>query len=234
MTGLDIEVVPAYLADEVRSAARRAVDVLRAGGLIIHPTETVYGIGGDGSARSNELIARVKRRDPDRPLILLIPNIESLAQLVKDYEWSDDAQRLADRFWPGPLTLVVRCKEAARGLRGADGGVAVRVSSDPVIRAILAESGAPITSTSANLAGEAPATTASEAISRLRLRGSLGEAGVPVLALESGRAPAERPSTIVSLVEGVPRILRSGPLSIEELAAVLPRIEKAQGIDGEG
>ena len=77
--GIQLEWVSALEEGQLAGVARRATEVLRAGGIVLHPTETVYGLGGDGSALNNALIARIKRRDPTRPLILLTPELDALA-----------------------------------------------------------------------------------------------------------------------------------------------------------
>ncbi len=213
----------------VQSAARRAAEVLRAGGLVIHPTETVYGIGGDASAASNDLIASLKkRRGSERPLILLTLDLAAVAALVEGLEWPDEAAALAERFWPGPLTLVVPCTGAPRGLQGAgagaDGGVAVRVTSDPCVRAILEEWEGPMTSTSANLAGRRPARTVEDAAAMFEARLAAVGGAEPALFIDAGETPGAEGSTIVSFVGALPRLLRAGPISLRELKEVTPQI----------
>ncbi len=218
----------------VQSAARRAAEVLRAGGLVIHPTETVYGIGGDASAASNDLIASLKkRRGSERPLILLTLDLAAVAALVEGLEWPDEAAALAERFWPGPLTLVVPCTGAPRGLQGAgvgaggagaEGGVAVSVTSEPCVRAILEEWEGPMTSTSANLAGRRPARTVEDAAAMFEARLAAVGGAEPALFIDAGETPGAEGSTIVSFVGAPPRLLRAGPISLRELKEVTPQI----------
>ncbi len=219
----------------VQSAARRAAEVLRAGGLVIHPTETVYGIGGDASAASNDLIASLKkRRGSERPLILMTVDLAAVAALVEGLEWPDEAAALAERFWPGPLTLVVSCNGAPRGLQGAgaaaragaeaEGGIALRVTSDPCVRAILEEWEGPMTSTSANLAGRRPARTVEDAAAMFEARLAAVGGAEPALFIDAGETPGAEGSTIVSLVGAPPRLLRAGPISLRELKEVTPQI----------
>ena len=215
----------------VQSAARRAAEVLRAGGLVIHPTETVYGIGGDASAASNDLIASLKkRRGSERPLILLTLDLAAVAALVEGLEWPDEAAALAERFWPGPLTLVVSCTGAPRGLQGAgagagaEGGIALRVTSDPCVRAILEEWEGPMTSTSANLAGRRPARTVEDAAAMFEARLAAVGGAEPALFIDAGETPGAEGSTIVSFVGAPPRLLRAGPISLRELKEVTPQI----------
>jgi len=221
---VQVEVVQARSAAEMERAARRASEVLGAGGLVVHPTETVYGIGGDGSAENNALISRVKLRERAQPLILLTPDLQALQDGLPGIEWTPEAEELARTFWPGPLTLVVRCAGAPAGLVGPGGGVAVRISPDPVVKAILARWCRPMTSTSANLTGREPARTAEQALEVFAGRGDLNEVQPPLLAVDAGTTQGEQPSTIVSLVEWPPRLIREGPVSRQEIARRVPEL----------
>jgi L-threonylcarbamoyladenylate synthase len=217
-----VETVPAQSPQEVNIAARRAASTLAAGGLVIHPTETVYGIGGDASEGNNQLIARLKQREEDQPLILLTPDLKALRAGWPALEWSDVADTLARQFWPGPLTLIVGCTGALPGLVGAGGGLAVRMSPHPVVVAILRHWGRPMTSTSANLTGSLPAQTLGGALKLFANREDLDDVRVPILAIDAGPSQGASPSTIVSLVEWPPRLLREGPVKRQELIKWLP------------
>lgn len=208
----------------VARAAGRAAAALRAGGLVVHPTETVYGIGGDASARSNALVARLKGREGERGLILLVSSVESARALLPGLRWSEAAQTLAERFWPGPLSIVVPCRDAPAGLAGPGGGVALRATPDPVARAILAAWGAPITSTSANRTGEPPPRTAEEA-ARL-VEGRAGDDDV-VCVVDAGPRADAAPSTVVSLIGPAPRVWREGPIAADEIGRALERTRRS-------
>jgi L-threonylcarbamoyladenylate synthase len=197
-----------------------AAAALCAGGLVIHPTETVYGLGGDGSARSNALVARLKGRAAERGLILLVSSVESARAHLPRLRWNEAAETLAERFWPGPLSIVVPCPDAPAGLAGPGGGVALRATSDPVARAILAEWGAPMTSTSANRTGEPPPRTAAEAA---RLVEGRTEEDVVVCVVDAGPRTEAAPSTIVSLTGATPRVWREGPIPADEVVRALER-----------
>lgn len=191
---------------------------------MVHPTETVYGIGGDGTAQNNRLISRVKRRDPGQPLIVLARDIESVRSAFGPLEWPPAAELLAARFWPGPLTLVVRCEGAPDGLAGPGRGLAVRVTPDRVVTAVLDAFGAPMTSTSANLSSGVAARHADSAARLFEDRDDLEDVRVPVVVVDAGPREGRRPSTIVSLLESRPRLVREGPTSRAEIAAVLPEL----------
>jgi len=222
---MEVRVVAARSDAERERAASVAADVLSEGGLVVHPTETVYGIGGDGSAANNRLVARVKRREPGQPLLLLVPDLEALHASFPDLEWPENAERLAGYFWPGPLTIVVRCPGAPEGLAGPGDGLAVRISPDPTVATLLAIWGRPLTSSSANLAGGEPPRTLEGALEMFSGRDDLNDIAVPAVALDAGSTRGTVPSTIVSFVESPPRLLRRGPVSRRELEAWLPELQ---------
>jgi len=214
---MDVQVVYARNEAERYLAASRAAEVLAAGGIVVHPTETIYGIGGDCSARNNALISRIKFRDVGQPLLLLTPDLDALRSSFGDLEWPAEAEALVQHFWPGPLTVVVRCTGAPEGLVGPGGGIAVRVSPDPVVAAVLKRWRRPMTSTSANLAGREPARTLERALDVFAGRTDLEDMEEPVLAIDAGTTKGTTPSTIVSFVESPPILLREGLVTAEQL-----------------
>lgn len=217
-----VEVCPAREPGEIGRSARRAAEVLAAGGVVVHPTETVYGLGGDGSEASNALIARIKLRARDQPMIILVPDVASLRAWLPGVEWPAGAEALARRFWPGPLTLIVRCAGAPAALRGQDDGVAVRVSPHPVVRAMLACWKRPLTSSSANLSGGEPALTLERALDVFRDRRDLEDVERPVLGIDAGATPGTTPSSIVSFASGRPRLVREGPVRAVAIRECVP------------
>ena len=194
-------------------AVRRSAAWLDEGGVLAHPTATVYGLGGRPGPDIDAEIARLKGRNPKHPLIRVAANVDELRRAVPMAEWTAGAARLAARFWPGPLTLVLSS-------RGADskGGVAVRVDAHPVLRRVLQESGGVMTSTSLNLAGEAPAETAGQARAVVE---RFPAARRPLSLLEAGAVGPSIPSTILSLADERPRLLREGAIAWSEINEVL-------------
>ncbi|MFB7181981.1 L-threonylcarbamoyladenylate synthase [Streptomyces sp. NPDC056257] len=195
------------------SDIEKAAGVLRAGGLVALPTETVYGLGAnaeDPAAVSR--IFQVKGRPPSHPLIVHIGGAEHLDDWVQEVPAT--ARLLAERFWPGPLTLVLR-----RGRRvplEATGGletVAVRVPDHPVAIALLSAFGGGVTAPSANRFGSVSPTTADD------VRAELGDAVDFVL--DGGPCEVGVESTIVDATGEIPTILRPGGVTREELEAVL-------------
>jgi L-threonylcarbamoyladenylate synthase len=200
--------------EELEAAAAHVRD----GGLIAHPTETVYGFGG---LATTEAIDAVRRLKPgrDRPFILLVPSAEAVAGLA----WTAEARELASVFWPGALTLVLADPSDSfpAGVRGESGGVAVRVTSNPVTRALVEQLGCPLTSTSANLPGDPPAASGDEALAVARAAG----AGEELWVLDVGRLPPSAPSTVVDCTGRVARVLRPGATPLHRLRCVLPEID---------
>jgi L-threonylcarbamoyladenylate synthase len=188
------------------------IAALRVGELVVYPTETFYGIGIDAlSAIALKRLFAVKRRDPDRPVGLIAADTAMAFSIAR--EISPNARRLAEAFWPGPLTLVLPArKDVASELTGLD-GVGVRVSPHPIARALTAGIGRPITATSANLGGEPPATTLAEA------RKALGEK-VKVY-LEGGKLTAPAPSTVVAVGQHGWKMVRVGAISESQIAVAL-------------
>jgi L-threonylcarbamoyladenylate synthase len=191
----------------------KAADVLRAGGLVAFPTETVYGLGAnaeDPAAVSR--IFQVKGRPPSHPLIVHLGGAEHLDGWVEDVPAT--ARLLAERFWPGPLTLVL--KRGHRVPLEATGGlqtVAVRVPDHPVALALLSAFGGGVTAPSANRFGQVSPTTANH------VRAELGDAVDFVL--DGGPCEVGVESTIVDATGEIPSILRPGGVTREDLEAVL-------------
>ena len=191
----------------------RAAQVLRAGGLVAFPTETVYGLGGD--ARNDSAVARIyaaKGRPQFNPLIVHLPRIADIQRLV---EWPHQADRLASAFWPGPLTLVLPLKPG-HGLSplvtAGLPSLAVRMPANPVAQALLAEFGGPVAAPSANPSGRISPTTADHVMQ--------GLSGRIEAVLDGGGCAVGLESTIIGFAEQ-PTLLRPGGLPIEAIEAGL-------------
>ncbi len=201
-----------------------AVDCVRAGGLLAYPTETVWGLGVD--ARSESALAALqswKGRDPAVPVSILVSDVGVLGAL--GFEQSEAARRLGDALWPGPLTLVMRCKEQfAPGVARADGAVGVRCSSHPLCAAIarrLAEAGSgPLTTTSLNPTGAQAARTIDEA----RAICERGDPKPHLIGVEGAEAGGDIESTVIDVTDSDAQILRWGTLSRFDLEPVLQEI----------
>lgn len=194
------------------AAIQAAVDAIRLGDLVVFPTETVYGLACD--ALNEAAITRLieaKGRKTGHPLPLQVAGVEGLSTVALDVP--DAARRLAERFWPGPLTIIVPKNELVSDMvSGGLGSVGVRVPDHPVALALLREVGTPIVATSANLTGHDPPTTAAAAVSELG-------ASVAVV-LDSGPCEIGTASTVVDTTVEPPRIVRLGSIGREDIARV--------------
>ncbi len=191
----------------------RAAQLLRAGGLVAFPTETVYGLGADAS--NPQAVARlyaVKRRPADHPVIVHFDITERAFTWARDVPTA--ARRLAKRFWPGPLTLILKRSALARDfITGGQDNVGVRVPAHPVAHELLAAFGGGIAAPSANRFGLVSPTSAAH------VRADLG-ADVD-LVLEGGPSEVGIESTIVDLSRAKPVVLRPGKVTAAEIEAAL-------------
>jgi L-threonylcarbamoyladenylate synthase len=202
-------VVPAD-AETIKRAAR----ALGAGDIVAFPTETVYGLGAN--ALDEQAVARVfaaKERPRFNPLIVHVPGLEAAASYA---EMNPVARHLAEAFWPGPLSLVLKkrpgCGIADLVSAGLD-TIALRAPAHPVAQALLAEAKLPIAAPSANRSGRVSPTTAAHVAAELGDR--------PAMILDGGPSPLGIESTVVSVIDGVPGLLRPGALPREAIELLL-------------
>jgi len=190
-----------------------AVDAILNGDTIVYPTETFYGLGASPLVEGAlERLFELKAREPGKPVALIAADAKMAFALADTIDPA--ARRLAELFWPGPLTIVMRARSGLhRALIGEDGGVGVRVSSHPIASALTQAVGAPITATSANLAGLPPARSAAEAFAAF-------DGKVKVI-VEDGDLPGAEPSTIVAVDSRGIRILREGAIPAALLRTAL-------------
>jgi L-threonylcarbamoyladenylate synthase len=217
-------VVPATDANIVRAA-----DLLRAGELVCFPTETVYGVGAD--AANPAALRRVfsaKGRPADHPLILHLPATWKTDDLVDEWvaDVPEQARTLAERFWPGPLTLVLRRgRRVPDEVTGGQDTVALRVPAHPVAQRLLAEFGGAVAAPSANRFGRISPTRPEHAAAELGDR--------LAMVIDGGPSTVGVESTILDLSSGTPRLLRPGGVSRRLLADVLGE-QPAAANEGEG
>ena len=207
-------------------AIRLAAEIIRAGGLVAFPTETVYGLGCD--ALNPDAAAKVfeaKQRPRFDPLIVHLADRPMLEAVVRSVP--PTAYRLMDRFWPGPLTLILPKRPDVPDLVTAGlPTVAVRMPNHPVAQALIREAQTPIAAPSANPFGYVSPTTAQHVYD------GLGD--TVDLILDGGPCSVGVESTIVSLAGTIPQLLRPGSLSLEEIQAVIGPVERAQPADETG
>ena len=189
-----------------------AVNTLRRGGLVAFPTETVYGLGAD--ARNDSALTRlyaVKRRPREHPCIVHVDGVGMATRWSA--RWGESAQRLAEEFWPGPLTLIVpRHPSVSDGVTGGQPSVGLRAPAHPIARAIIAELGDGVAAPSANRHGAVSPTTAAHV--------ALDLGGDVDMILDGGPCEVGIESTIVD-VTGEPRVLRPGAVTVEMISRAL-------------
>jgi len=197
----------------VNPEVRRAADVLRRGGLVAFPTETVYGLGADASnAAAMARLYAVKRRPADHPVIVHFAGVEQAFAWAR--EVPQGARKLAGRFWPGPLTLILkRSAKAQDFVTGGQDSVGLRVPAHPVAQALLTDFGGGIAAPSANRFGRISPTTAAH------VRADLGDDVDCVL--DGGASEIGIESAIVDLSRGRAVLLRPGAIGRDALEAAL-------------
>jgi L-threonylcarbamoyladenylate synthase len=199
------------IVEATEEAIRRAAILIRLGGVVIYPTDTVYGLGCDpANVDAARRVCEIKGR-ADKPLPLACSDMEMARRIV---EFNPIAERLAERFWPGPLTMVLPARVdypvwVTHGART----LGVRVPGHPTARRLARLSGGVVVTTSANKSGEPPPRTADEAAAQI---------GEEVdLILDAGPAPLKKPSTVLDLTGEEIWIIRPGPITAEDIKKAL-------------
>lgn len=196
---------------------KRAVEILKNGGLVAFPTETVYGLGGDAlNASAAGKIYGAKGRPSDNPLIVHIADMKALDELTTGY--SENGMKLANAFWPGPLTLIFKKSDKVPdSTTGGLDSVAVRMPSHPVALELMKSSGLYLAAPSANLSGRPSPTNAEHVIEDMT--------GVIDMIIDGGKVDIGLESTIVDLTGSIPTLLRPGFITVEMLEKVVGAIE---------
>jgi L-threonylcarbamoyladenylate synthase len=192
-------------------AIARAVEILKAGGVIAFPTDTVYGLGClvlDIKAIEN--LYDIKGREQTKAIAVLIASAEDLALIAA--QPSAEALRLARRFWPGPLTIVVPRSPKVPEALSCTATIGVRVPDHAVAHALLAAAG-PMAVTSANLSGQANTVTAEQVLAQLD--------GRIELLIDGGQTPGDTPSTVVDMTGAAPKVLRAGGITEAQIREAL-------------
>lgn len=216
----EIVAMTAQAIDE--KAIARGGEILKKGGLVAFPTETVYGLGGNAlDPMASKKIYAAKGRPSDNPLIVHIAEIDALAPIVKSVP--EKAKILAKKFWPGPLTMIFEKSdlvplETTGGLQS----VAVRFPSDPIAAALVRAAGGYVAAPSANTSGRPSPTTAQH------VEEDLGDAIDMII--DGGAVGIGLESTIVDFTEEVPVVLRPGYISLEMLQQVLGDVRMDRGL----
>ena len=193
------------------NAIARALEVLKNGGLVAFPTDTVYGLGARvQDPKTIKRIYRVKSREETKAIPVLLSSAAEIAKVARNIP--PNADYLATRFWPGPLTIIVWGRSDLTQEFSSDKTIGVRVPDQRLALALLTVAG-PMAVTSANLSGEANLCTAEEVYEALK--------GRIELILDGGKTLGGKPSTVVDCTRAMPRVLRAGPITEEEIISVL-------------
>lgn len=200
-----------------KEAIDRAGKIIKEGGLVAFPTETVYGLGGDAlNPSASAKIYAAKGRPSDNPLIVHIADISALEKITK--EIPEAAYKLAEKYWPGPLTMIFNKSDAVPyETTGGLDTVAVRMPSNKTALAFIKAAGGYIAAPSANISGRPSPTKGSHVLEDMN--------GRIEMILDGGECDIGLESTIVDLTEGMPMILRPGYISIEMVREVLGKTE---------
>lgn len=194
-----------------------AAEIIKKGGILSFPTETVYALGADAMNRNAvKRIYRLKKRDAQKPIAIFISELGELKKLVKRI--NSPAKKLMEYFWPGPLTLIFKSETGELShLTGKEEKLGIRVSSSSLVRLLLSHTKTPITATSANLSGAKEALTADEVVKNFK--------GKIELILDKGPAEEAIPSSVVDVSQDIPILIREGRISFDEIKRVVPELK---------
>jgi len=194
-----------------------ALKIIKGGGLISFPTDTVYALGADAtSEEAIKKLYKLKRKDRKTPIAIFVKDIEEAKSYVEEISLA--AQYLMEEFWPGPLTLIFKSNsEKLRSILSDTNKLGIRMSPNKFVISLLERSGVPITATSANISGRRASATASGVRYYFNNRIEL--------ILDGGKAQNPIPSTVVDLSSEQIVLLRAGAFPVDRLKKILPRIK---------
>ena len=196
------------LADDHPGAIQEAAKALAKGLLIVFPTDTLYGVGAD--LQNPEALMRIyqaKVRPLEKGLPILVAKKDDLNQVVSQIP--DDAVPLIEKFWPGPLTLILPKQSDLPAILSPNEGIAVRMPDNDIALKVISAAGGAVAVSSANMSGESPSCNAGQALKAL--------GGLVSLIIDSGTVPIGRASTVVDCLGSPPRLLRQGPIPFDHI-----------------
>jgi len=191
----------------------KAIRVLKSGGVIIYPTETVYGLGADATNRNAvNKVFEIKKKDKFKPMLIAVSSIEMAKRYVW---WNKYADVLAKKYLPGPLSLILSVKGEAIDENVYQGGikVGIRIPNNEFVLKLISSFNRPITSTSANVSGEKPPIKVEEIDEEVKRKVDL--------VIDKGETEVKKPSTVVDVSSYPPRLIREGAIKFEEIKEVL-------------
>lgn len=207
-----------YLTREnLDQVVEESAEILKNGGVIVYPTDTIYGLGGDPfQPNVVDRIYEIKGRDFQKPIHVLIGSLNLLNPLIEAVPMT--ARRLMETFWPGPLTIILKAKKSVHGrFLAADHTIGVRLPAHEFCRRISIALGKPILSTSANLSG------GGNPLSLEDVPHEILQAADAIV--DEGRARGTEPSTILKIVAEQVQLIREGVISLPEIEAVIGEIK---------
>lgn len=195
----------------------RAAEILRSGGIVAIPTETVYGLAASAYDKNAiKSIFKAKGRPSDNPLIVHISALKDIENVVS--EFPNNAKKLAEKFWPGPLTMIMpKSAKIPSEVTGGLDSVAVRYPAHEIAQKIISQSGVPLVAPSANISGRPSPTKFEHVVNDLN--------GKIDAAVDGGECTVGLESTVVSMLSNVPKILRPGKISAEDIKNVVGAVE---------
>ena len=219
-----IDIDPDNIQETDMKKIKEAANILKSGGLVAFPTETVYGLGANGlDELAVKKIFEAKGRPSDNPLILHVSGLKEMKNLVKGI--TPEVNNLIDTFWPGPLTLVLEKTDMVPDIiTGGLTTVAIRMPSNPIALKLIELSGLPVAAPSANISGKPSPTRGDHVVKDL--------AGKVDLIIIGGNCDVGLESTVLDMTGEVPVILRPGGITKTELEQVLGRVEVDKGLSG--
>lgn len=202
---------------------KQAANIIKKGGLVVFPTETVYGIGADAlNEQAVKKIFKAKGRPQDNPLIVHIKDMEQLSDLVN--EVPEKAQLLAEKYWPGPFTMLFKKKEIIPNIVTAGlNTVAIRMPKNNIALSIIKESGKPIAAPSANISGKPSTTEVSHVIDDFN--------GKVDMIIDGGNSKIGLESTVIDVLNSPPTILRPGGITLEDFLKILKNVIYDPGLE---
>lgn len=203
---------------------KTAAEILRNGGLVGMPTETVYGLAADAlNGKAVSSIFTAKGRPSDNPLIVHISAIEDIEKFNLVSEFPESARLLAENFWPGPLTIIMpKSGIIPKEVTGKLNSVGIRLPSHPAARALIREAGTPLAAPSANLSGSPSPTTAQHVMSDLE--------GKIHAVIDGGESDVGLESTVITVCTNPPMVLRPGGVTLEDLREVLGEVDLSDAV----
>ena len=210
-----MKIIKINLSGDFSEAIQEAIAVLKLGGTIVYPTDTLYGLGANAlDTYAVEKVFKIKQRPKTKPLPIAVRNIKWAKELAFIYKKEEE---ILNAVWPGAVSVILPKRNIVSDiLTAGQPNVAMRVPNNPFVDKLLGKFGYPITSTSANISDELPSSKISEIIERFE-----NSEYKPDLVIDAGDLKESEPSTILDLTSDKPKILRVGPVKPEKLMKLL-------------